>query len=118
VLGAGNDETERDDHAELIVRRSEPRRHLRRLTLDILVVVEREHLHEARTHAVKPRASRIASRGAGRPVQSSKLAAPCATSTSSPSRTRAPAATAASAVAVRGYGRSTSAWPDPSSNLT
>ena len=47
------------------------------------------------------------------PVQSSKLAAPWATSTSSPSRTRAPAAAAASAVAVRGYGRSISVCPSP-----
>src|SRR6266508_3693677 len=49
--------------------------------------------------------------GAGTPVQSSKAAAPWATRTSRPSIRRAPAALAARAVAVGGYGRSTSVWP-------
>ena len=53
-------------------------------------------------HPANPKARRIAGTGAGRPVQSSNDAAPCATSTSSPSSTRAPAAAAAAAVAERG----------------
>src|SRR5581483_2854467 len=52
----------------------------------------------------RPSARRIASTGAGTPVQRSNDAAPWARSTSSPSSTRAPFAAAASAVAVRGYG--------------
>src|SRR5205807_3960431 len=61
--------------------------------------------HEERT------AARMTSTGASTPVHASNDAAPCATRTSRPSITRAPAASAACAVAVRGYGRSTSVWP-------
>src|SRR5207302_10049839 len=73
---------------------------------------------ELERHAGKPSALRITGTGAGTPVQSSNDAAPCATSTSRPSSTRAPARTAASAVADRGYGRSTSVCPGPTSSST
>ena len=69
-------------------------------------------------HTGKPTAARIASMGAGTPVQSSNEAAPCATRTSNPPITVAPARRAAAAVAVSGYGRSTSVWPGPSSTST
>src|SRR4029079_11812392 len=65
-----------------------------------------------------PSALRMTGTGAATPVQSSNDAAPCATSTSSPSSTSAPAAAAPSAVAVRGYGRSTSVCPAWSSTST
>ena len=53
----------------------------------------------------------MTSTGAATPVQSSNAATPCASSTSSPETTVAPARRAAAAVAVSGYGRSTSVWP-------
>src|SRR5581483_1331733 len=73
---------------------------------------------ERKGHGAKPTAARITSTGAGIPVHSSNDAAPCATSTSRPSTTVAPAARAARAVAVSGYGRSTSVWPGPRSTST
>src|SRR5205807_284438 len=74
--------------------------------------------YELESHQAERTAARITSTGAGTPVQSSNEAAPCATRTSSPSTTRAPAASAARAVAVNGYGRSTSVCPPCSSNST
>ena len=73
---------------------------------------------ELEGHAGNPTARRIAAIGAAFPVQHSKDAAPWATSTSSPVTTRAPAARAARAVAVSGYGRSTSVCPGRSSTRT
>src|SRR5262249_10970753 len=73
---------------------------------------------ERQRHAAERTAFRITSSGASTPVQRSKEAAPCRTSTSSPSITVAPPARAASAVALSGYGRSTSVWPSRSSNST
>src|SRR5207245_11555118 len=64
--------------------------------------------YELESHHAERTAARITSTGAGMPVQISNDAAPCATRTSNPSTTRAPAASAARAVAVNGYGRSTS----------
>ncbi len=57
---------------------------------------------ELEHHGSNPTAARIASSGAGCPVQSSKDAAPCATSTSRPGTTRAPVRRAAVAVEVSG----------------
>src|SRR3954453_3556589 len=83
---------------------------------------ERRAVRLARGNELEHQAERTAacmtSTGADTPVQSSNAAAPCATSTSSPSTTRAPRAAAARAVAVAGYGRSTSVCPARSSTRT
>jgi len=50
--------------------------------------------------------------------QADEFFAPCARSTSRPGTTRAPPRRAAAAVAVSGYGRSTSVWPAWSSTTT
>src|SRR5262249_10357113 len=63
---------------------------------------------EGQGHGAERTAFRITSTGAGTPVQTANDLAPCCTSTSSPSITVAPAARAAPAVALSGYGRSTS----------
>src|SRR4051812_46439533 len=70
---------------------------------------------QAERHAANPSALRMTSTGARMPVQSSNDAAPWAARTSSPEIT---APSAARAVAVSGYGRSTSVCPAPSSTST
>src|SRR6185437_7176873 len=73
---------------------------------------------EFERHQAERTAARMTSTGAGTPVHHSNEAAPCATRTSSPPTTRAPRLSASRAVAVAGYGRSTSVWPGSSSTRT